>query len=185
MPPEELTNGVVISRLPARHVIEAGPATIPVRADAAALRALTGTRVTDDPLAFAIAAAAATGAKTMPDPVPSKGEALASWAEGHAEKVDAGDARLGDLLVFDRAVGGEPASLWAVAIDRDARGVVEMIYVGGGVIRRGFVDPALPHVARDAKKRVHNTFLRHTKDWPPKGTRYLAGELLADAYRLR
>ncbi len=31
----------------------------------------------------------------------------------------------------------------------------------------------------DDDGRVHNTYVRHGKDYPPKGTRYLAGELLA------
>jgi hypothetical protein len=192
MPPEEVVtatpSGVVLSRLPAPHRAEAkSAAVIPARADVAALRAMTGNRVTDDPMAFAIAAAASlTRAKRVPDPVPTDGEKLAAWAAENATAIDdAASARAGDLLVFDKALGDRPASLWAVVLGQDQRGVIEMLYVGGGVVRRGFVDPAAPHVARDASRTIHNTYLRHAKDWPPKGTRFLAGELLAATYRLR
>jgi hypothetical protein len=190
MPPEEsittTPSGVVLSRLPTPHRAETkGPAVIPERASVGGLRALTGTRVTDDPMAFAIRAAVAlTDAKRVPDPVPTDGEKLAAWAAENATLVE-GEVKAGDLLVFDHAVGDRPASLWAVAISKDARGVIEMIYVGAGVVRRGFVDPEAPHVARDASRTIHNTYLRHTKDWPPKGTRFLAGELLGVTYRLR
>src|SRR5436853_7782691 len=85
MPPEEISTTTY--GLPAPHRKDAAPASILARADAAALRALTGTRVTDDPLAFALAAAtAATSATDRPDPVPSKGEALATCADLHATK---------------------------------------------------------------------------------------------------
>ena len=75
--------------------------------------------------------------------------------------------------------------LVAVVIGRDARGVAEMLYVGGGVIRRGFVDPARPSMRRDAAARVVNTFMRHGTRWPPKGTHYLAGELVSHVIRAR
>ncbi len=87
-------------------------------------------------------------------------------------------ARPGDLLVFDHTEG-ELADLVAIAIARDDRGVTEFVYVAAGIVRRGFVDPKRPKMRRDADARVVNTFLRAGKRWPPKGTRYLAGELLA------
>jgi hypothetical protein len=87
--------------------------------------------------------------------------------------------------VFDHVSSDAPSDLVALAIGRDARGVVEMIYAGGGVIRRGHVDPTRPRVRRDADDRVVNTFLRHGKRWPSPGTRYLAGELIALAIRIR
>jgi hypothetical protein len=73
--------------------------------------------------------------------------------------------------------------LIAIAIARDANGVTEFIYAGGGVIRRGFVDPTRATTRRDLTGAAVNTFLRHGKQWPPKGTRYLAGELLAHVIR--
>jgi hypothetical protein len=77
--------------------------------------------------------------------------------------------------------------VWAVVLGRGtgAASVTEILYVAGGVVRRGFVDAGSPRIARDKAGVVHNTFLRHAKDWPPKGTRYLTGELLAGMYRLR
>jgi hypothetical protein len=73
-----------------------------------------------------------------------------------------------------------PASLVAVAIAVDARGVVTMIFLAAGVVRIGYVDPAHPHDKRDHDGRVRNTFLRHRDEEPPDGTHFLAGELLAN-----
>jgi len=197
MPREELTatptpspvataSGLVLSRLLHPHRADGAIAVeLPARATVADLRALTGTRVTDDPLAFALATARNLEATAAgPDPLPADGAALAAWAGAHASVIEPPSARPGDLLAFDRAIAGKPASVWAVVLGRDDRGVVEMVYVAGGVVRRGFLDPALPHVARDKQGQVHNSYLRHGKDWPPKGTRYLTGELLAAVYRL-
>jgi hypothetical protein len=188
-------SGVVISRLPdARAPSIAAPSIIPRTADA--LRALVGVRRGDDPLAFALAAASsiterpapaiaiAPGPVTAPDRA-SPGETLVGWLDARAAGIDPTIVRAGDLLVFDRAVGDRPASLVAVALSRDDRGVIEMIYLAAGVVRRGFVDPARPSIARDrTTRRTHNTYLRHGRDWPPAGTRFLAGQLLRSAYRL-
>jgi len=109
-----------------------------------------------------------------------------TWATRHGRLLGPTEVALpGDLLVFDRAVANEPADLIAIVIGRDERGVTEFGYAAGGVIRRGFVDPAHPTARRDLHGDVLNTFLRHGKLWPPKGTRYLAGELLANVIRLR
>lgn len=91
--------------------------------------------------------------------------------------------RAGDLLVFDRAIDDLPASLVALVAATDDRGVSEFFYVAAGVIRRGFVDPKRPTLARDAERRIVNTFLRHKQNQPPAGTRFLAGELLAGVVR--
>ena len=40
-------------------------------------------------------------------------------------------------------VDGE-ADLLAIVVARDPRGVTEFVYLGGGVYRRGFVDPTQP-----------------------------------------
>jgi hypothetical protein len=94
-----------------------------------------------------------------------------------------GDARAriapGALLVFDRAVERKPASLVAVALATDDRGVTTMIFLAAGVVRIGAVDPAHPAVKRDASGAIRNTFLRHREEEPPPGTHFLAGELLA------
>jgi hypothetical protein len=91
----------------------------------------------------------------------------------------------GDLLIFDRAVSDADADLIAIVIGRDTRGVTEYVYLGGGVYRRGFVDPARPATRRDREGLVVNTFLRHGKRWPAKGSHYLAGELLAHVLHTR
>jgi hypothetical protein len=114
------------------------------------------------------------------------GEDLVAWAEASHRLADATDEpRPGDLLVFDAATSDDPADLIAIVIARDDRGVTEMLYLGGGVIRRGFVDASRPHKRRDESQRVINTFIRHGKRWPAKGSHYLAGELLAHVIHLR
>jgi len=85
----------------------------------------------------------------------------------------------GDILRLYRATTNSESDLIALVVGRDSRGVIEMMYAGGGVIRRGFVDPSRPSTRRDLSGVVINTFLRHGKQWPPKGTRYLSGELLS------
>jgi hypothetical protein len=123
-----------------------------------------------------------TAAVVTPTDIP----ALVAWASTRGKLLAATEAaRPGDLLVFDRAVANKESDLVAIVIGRDARGVTEFVYVGRGVIRRGFVDAARPAVRRDYTGAVVNTFLRHGTQWPPKGTRYLAGELLSHVIRLR
>ncbi|MDQ3300101.1 MAG: hypothetical protein M3619_26265, partial [Myxococcota bacterium] len=107
------------------------------------------------------------------------GATVVAWAERAGRLHDATrPPERGDLLVFDRAIVDEPADLLAVVIARDERDVTEFLYLGGGVIRRGFLDASRRTVKRDAAGAIVNTFLRTGKRWPPKGTRYLAGELL-------
>jgi hypothetical protein len=85
--------------------------------------------------------------------------------------------------VFDHALSDQPSDLVALVIGRDARGVTEFLYAGGGVIRRGFYDAKRAKIRRDENGMIVNTFMRHGKLWPPKGTRYLAGELLSHVIR--
>lgn len=92
--------------------------------------------------------------------------------------------RLGDLLVFDRVVAADPASLVAIVVSVDERGVVELVYLARGVVRRGFVFPPEPSSRRDAAGRILNTFVRHNDGADPRGTAHLAGELIAGAISL-
>ena len=182
LPVEELPAPIDPATLPAPH--QEPERLVPHVATPGDLRAMTGARTRHDPLAFAVLAASALTERPGPDGIPTDGEYLLAWAREHATAVPPADAAPGDLLVFDRAAGDAPASLWAVVLARDDRGVVEMLYVADGVVRRGFVDPAQPRVGRGPDRAIHNTFLRHGRAWPPAGTRYLAGELLAHAFRL-
>jgi hypothetical protein len=117
---------------------------------------------------------------------PTNGPDLVAWAEPRGLLRAPTDTPIaGDVLVFDRATANTPADLIAIAIGRDERGVTEFIYAGGGVVRRGFLDVTRPTTRRDLNGAIVNTFLRHGKLWPPKGTRYMAGELLAHIVRLR
>jgi len=178
-------DGAVISRLPARHhepKPKAGVAAIDLTlvSEAADLRELVGRRDGRTDVAFALAAAASLGGKPPAGIAAiTDGPALVEAAADALVAVGEASPRVGDLLIFDRAEGNEPASRTAIVIAQDDRGVYEIIYVSHRIVRRGFVDPARPTTKRDADGRVVNTFLRDGDDHPPKGTKYLAGELLA------
>jgi hypothetical protein len=147
------------------------------------LRALVGQRDTREPFAIVLGWLRDLGLTVG---AASDGPALVAWAYSAGRLGVPGEpTRPGDVLVFDHAVGDDEADLIALVIGRDARGVTEFVYAGGGVIRRGFLDPVRPSIRRDVDGAVVNTFLRHGKQWPPKGTRYLAGELLAHVIHTR
>jgi len=179
---EQYAREIVWSQLPAPHK-ETGVAATPVR-EPSDLRALVGQRDKRDPFTLVIDWLGELGL-SFDRASASDGPALVAWAEA-ANKLQAPtDCAPGDILVFDRAVGEMPSDLIALVIARDTRGVIEFMYSGAGVIRRGFLDPTRPDIRRDLDGSVVNTFLRHGKHWPPKGTRYLAGELLAHVVRVR
>ena len=160
---------------------------------AARLRAHVGARDEDSHhVTFALTALRSIGSRLDPElAAAADGHALVEIARQRGALAPAGGGegvvsppRLGDLLVFDNVTGTEPASLVAVAVSVDERGVVEFIYLARGVVRRGFVSPARPRDKRDDSGRVLNTFVRHSDGRDPRGTRYLAGELLAATIRL-
>lgn len=178
---------VVWSRLPAPHKGSSMPAqpdgitasiTIPRIREPSDLRGLVGQRDKREPYAIVIGWLGELGIDIHP---PSTGgEDLVTWAQTASMLAEPTEtAKPGDLLVFDHAIGDDAFDLVAIAIGRDARGVTEFMYAGGGVIRRGFLEPTRASSRRDIDGLVLNTFLRHGKRWPPKGTRYLAGELLS------
>jgi hypothetical protein len=172
----------VRATLPTRHRI--ADETPPALRGAADLRALVGRRDKRAPIAVAVAWAHELGSpiELMID----TGSDVLAWAEqAHRLALPADLAAPGDFLVFDHVDSDVEADLVAVVIARDARGVTEFLYLGGGVIRRGFVDPRRPAMRRDADALVVNTFLRNGKRWPPKGTHYLAGELLSHVVHAR
>jgi len=108
---------------------------------------------------------------------------LIAWAHDRDRQSD--DIAPGSLLVFARTESEDSPDLVAIAIGRDARGVVEFIYCSGGAIRRGYMDRAHAAHRRDAAGDIENTFLRTGNRWPPSGTHYLAGELFVTAIKLR
>jgi hypothetical protein len=162
--------------LPApRHLAPDAP--LPPLRSPVDLRALVGRRIKRGAFAETLAWARSLGEQVD---VPT-GPALVTWAA----KSDhfASTTEPGDLLIFDRTEGA-PADLVAIAVARDPRGVTEFVYLAGGVVRRGFLDPVRPSLRRDSSGDVVNTFLRAGNRWPPSGTHYLAGELLAHVVRL-
>ncbi len=181
--------GIVWTQLRAPHLARSKMAVAPPSTVAAA-RALVGERDPRSAMAFALAVAGGlSGISALPDV--DDGPALVAWAEGRGALAaivpgapDTAAIAVGDLLVFDRVVGAAPASLVAVALGRDDRGVIDMLYLAGGVIRRGHLDPARPKTTRDRDRRIVNTFLRHGADQPPGDTRFRAGALVVARVRL-
>lgn len=165
--------------LPGPHRI---PVEVPLPAagEATALRVLVGRRDVRDPLVAVLGWARDLGRATEG----TTGAELVAWAEASNRLAAPTEvAAPGDLIVFDHVTSDQPADLVAIVIARDARGVTELIYLGGGVIRRGFLDASRPKVKRDDERAIVNTFMRHGKRWPAKGSHYLAGELVAHLIR--
>lgn len=173
-----VTTSPVVARreeLPAPHRIDASEPLPPPRMSTD-LRSLVGRRDKRDPIEAALGWARELGTA----PVGPSADELLAWAEANGRLHDLSmPPERGDLLVFDRVNSDEPADLVAVVIARDERSVTEFLYLGGGVIRRGFVDATRPKTKRDKTGAIVNTFLRTGKRWPTKGSRYLAGEHLA------
>lgn len=166
-------------QLLAPHRLDAAQPLPSVRVSAD-LRALVGRRDRRAPADAALAWARELG---MPVEGTTGLEVLA-WAEATGRLHDAATPpERGDLLVFDRVDSDDEADVLGVAIARDERGVTEFLYLGGGVIRRGFVDASRPAKKRDATGAVVNTFMRTGRRWPAKGSHYLAGEHLAHVIR--
>lgn len=198
-----VASGVAFSRLPANHRIESDEphATLHEPSD---LRELVGRRDPRDSVTAALAWSAELGAPIDLDLDPAIAPAKASYRTRAAAIITASiantgklvawsaahdrassDIAPGSLLVFARTESDDSPDLVAVAIGRDDRGVIEFIFCAGGAIRRGFMDTRHADRRRDAKGDVLNTFLRTGNRWPPKGTHYLSGELLAHVIRTR
>lgn len=180
-------SGVAWSRLPAPHrgsslPVRPGGITaaiqIPIIREPSDLRGRVGQRDSRDPYVIVLDWLDDLGIDIHP---PETGVAdLVTWAQTARTLAAPTDiAKPGDLLVFDRVLTDEPHDLVGIAIARDGRGVTEFLYAGNGIIRRGFVEPTRASSRRDLDGMILNTFLRHGKRWPPKGTRFLAGELLS------
>lgn len=167
--------------LPSPHRVPSSAPLPPVRTPDD-LRALVGRRDPRDPIAAAL-----TWARDLGAPLEATTAAdLLAWAERAGRLGEPTAApRPGDLLVFDHVTGDSEADLIAIALAHDERGITEFLYVGGGVIRRGFVDASRPRTKRDPDRAVVNTFMRHGRRWPAKGSHYLAGELLAYVVHVR
>jgi hypothetical protein len=197
-------NGVAWSRLPSAHetALDAPHAALHGPSD---LRALVGRRDQRDSVTTALGWESELGTSVSLDlAAPASAQSrrnrasvviaaslantgtIVAWAATHDRLAAPTDATAaGDLLVFERTENDEAPDLVGIAIARDARGVTEFVYSAGGAIRRGFVDPRRPAQHRDASGAVVNTFLRTGNRWPPKGTHYLAGELLIHVIRTR
>lgn len=196
-------NGIVLSRLPANHRFDDNEPHATLH-EPSELRALVGRRDMRDSVTAALAWSAELGAPIdvelaraeAPAKAPYRVRAAASitasitntgklvaWSTVHERTTDVVDP--GSLLVFARTESDDAPDLVALAIGRDDRGVTEFIFCAGGAIRRGFLDTRHADQRRDAAGRALNTFMRTGNRWPPKGTHYLAGELLVHVIRTR
>lgn len=144
------------------------------------LRGLVGHRDGDSTsLEFAFQAARAVGAELDPEIARlDRGPSLVALARRRSALGSPRTALVGDLVAFMRG------RLIGVVASRRRDGTIEFVYLARGVVRRGWVNPARPKDKRADDGRVLNTFVRHNDGGNPRGTRYLAGELLAAVIKL-
>lgn len=92
----------------------------------------------------------------------------------------------GDLVVFDRVDGATEASLVGVVVGVVPRDqlTVEFIFLGRGVVRRGYVTPSRPTRKRDDQGRALNTFVRALTGKAKKSDPFLAGQLFRSFVRI-
>ena len=147
------------------------PQPLPGDGPRQALLAMVGTRDKADPARAVLALCRTRGHRC---PELSAEQDLESLSVVPLEP----DLPPGAVLLFGHVGLDNQDRMLALVTDRDPRGVLEIFYLAAGVWRRGFLDPARPHLPRDAQGRVVNTYLRHHRARPPAGTRFLAGELL-------
>ncbi len=157
----------------------------PVIREPADLRRWVGRRDSRDPFVAAMAWARQLGGGGIAIEASSAAAAVEMAKRSQRAGSATAVALPGDVLVFDRVISDDRADFAAIVTAHDPRGVTEFVYLGGGVIRRGFVDATRPTMRRDADGRIVNTYLRTGKRLPPRGTRYLAGELLAHVVHAR
>ena len=129
------------------------------------------------PTQFAMSAVAVLGARLdLSLQSVRNGDQLVALAK-HRRALSSGSApQRGDLLTFDNVKRATPASMVGVVTNRRPDGTVEFVYLGRGVVRRGYVNPAQPRRKRDPRGRVLNTFLRSFATRTASG---LAGELFS------
>jgi hypothetical protein len=92
-----------------------------------------------------------------------------------------GKPLLGDLVVFDGLQGTGAASLVGVVVSSRGDGTVEFVYLGLGVVRRGYLNTRRPRTQRDRAGRVFNTWLRVKRGHYRRG---LAGEFFSTYIRV-
>ncbi len=196
------------SRLPAPHPRAAGcTACRRSTSPPTCFRALVGRRDKGDATLAVIAWSAELGASValdLTEPAVAPRRRTSSCRRGRRFAFErspllASAARLiaraptsatGSLLVFDRTESERLARRSRRDRDRPRcarRDRVHLPCRRRRRCRRGFVGSAASRRAsrRDANGAVVNTFMRAGKRWPPKGTHYLAGELLAHVIRPR
>ncbi len=175
--------------LPAPHLMPAD-APRPAPRSPLELRVLVGYRDARGPVAATLSIARelrpldGSGITTL---TAMSGAELVNWAADH-DRLRTPDTlpMPGDLLVFDYTDGPDAADRIALVIAHDdARDVTEYLFLGGGVWRRAFLSLSHPHQRRDASGAILNSFLRTGSRFPPKGTHYLAGELLSHVIAVR
>ncbi len=150
------------------------------------LRSMVGLREKEaTPVRFVLDALATIGAdvdSSLRDA--ADGPALLSMAQDrHASDADH-HPLLGDLVVFDDVLPHQSASALGVVVGSRPDGTVEFVYLGRGVVRRGWLNLRHPSDKRDEHGRVLNTIIRQKRGDGKKGKGDLTGQLFATFIRL-
>lgn len=112
--------------------------------------------------------------------------ALWGYLRAAHRQIPAGEARPGDVLLFDtRGTDPQPRCAdHAGLIESVVDGRITFVEARGGRVRRSLVDPAHPTLRRDVRGRIANSFLRPKAIDDPAGARYFAGDMLCAVIRL-
>lgn len=110
--------------------------------------------------AFALAAVGALGFDLAPDARAARDGGQLLERARDRDALARSKPLLGDLVVFDGLQDTGKASLVGVVVSRRDDDTVEFIYLGMGVVRRGYLNARWPTTQRDRAGRPLNTWLR-------------------------
>jgi len=112
-------------------------------------------------------------------------KALYSYATQTHERVNAQEARPGDVVFFDTSRAGNQCGGHVGLVQGFAPGgALKFRERRGGEERVSVADPQRPGQRRDEDGRVINTFIRPVKPDDPAGTRYYAGQMVCAVVRV-
>jgi hypothetical protein len=107
--------------------------------------------------------------------------ALYAFMQNRFARVEADQARGGDVLFFDLGTGcGRHTGLVETA---ESGGRIGFREWRDGSARHSYVSPREPFLRRDGRGRIMNTFLRPKRMEDPAETTYFAGEMLCAVFR--
>jgi hypothetical protein len=140
------------------------------------LRALVGMRTHESPVQFALVTAATLLGPLAPDVTAVDDcDHLADIATAHHASSDT--ALPGDLMIL-----GDTVAV-VVSVEPEAPHTMEILYLQGKIVRRGFATLESPTARRDAHGHALNTIVRPYRKSDHAGRKYLAGELYTGVIR--